>query len=402
VSDADILRPADTSLAGRLQHAFFAHYPPLFAALRAAWPIPHAGKFFLVTRYDDVREVFLNDPAFMVPYAANLDLIMGHEAFFLGMADTPEYRQDTAALRAVVLDTDLPDLAAATAAEADRLLDAAPGRIETVDYTRTITFAVLCRYFGISLPSTGDLRVWATRLFEFQFTYTGPIGPTATDPLYQDAARMAPLLRAHVDSLIAAQRSAPDPTTILGRCLLRQQAGEPAYTDAKIRSALIGCLVGGLPQPPMVLPQALNQLLLRPDALAAATAADTPTIARHLFEALRFDPLAPLLQRTCTAPATIAAGTPRATHVPAGATVGVSFASAMQDPRRIANPATYDPNRPDCAYMNFGYSLHRCFGEHINRAILPVMLARLLHRSITRASPLTKRGIFAESLWVTF
>ncbi len=410
MSDTDILRPAAGGLQGWLQHLFMTRYQPVFAALRAVWPIPHLGKYYLVTRYDDVRQVFLDDPAFGVPYAANLDLIMGHEAFFLGMGDTPEYRRDTAAMRAVVLPGDLPALTQATLAEADRILDASGGRVEVVDYTRRITFGVLCRYFGITAPQSGDLRVWATRLFEFQFTYAGKQGDGVTDSLYRDAARMAPLLRAHVDGLIAARRAAPGPDDVLGRSLARQAAGEEGYTDAKIRSALIGFLVGGLPQPPMVLPQALEQLLQRgnrlDEAARAARAGDAEAVSRFLFEALRFDPLAPLLQRHAVQPAVVADGTRRATHIPAGAVVAVSFASAMRDPRRVADPEVFDPDRPACDYLHFGYGLHRCFGEHINRVMLPAMLQTLLQRGIRRApgpeGRLVKRGIFADTLWVAF
>ncbi|HEX8301366.1 hypothetical protein [Sphingomonas sp.] len=43
-------------------------------------------------------------------------------------------------------------------------------------------------------------------------------------------------------------------------------------TDA-MRTALTGFIVGGPPQPPMVVPQALEQLLRRPEALAGAQAA---------------------------------------------------------------------------------------------------------------------------------
>jgi cytochrome P450 len=410
MSDTDILRPADTSIGGKLQKFFFTNAAPIFRVLRRAWPIPNLGKLAAVTRYDDVLEVFCNDPAFRVPYADNLDLIMGGEKFFLGMDDTPEYRRDVASMRAVVLPGDLPALAAATAAEADAMLDASGGSIDVVDYTRQVTFGVLCPYFGITLPAHGDLRVWATRLFEFQFTYSGKIDASLKDPLYLDAARMAPLLRAHIDSLIAARRGGGGPDDVLHRSLVRQAVGVDGFTDAKIRCALIGFLVGGLPQPPMVLPFALEQILQRDREFARATAAsvagDTDTVGRYLLEALRFDPLAPLLQRKSVSDTTIAAGTGRVSCIRSGATVGVSFASAMRDPRRIADPEIFDPDRPDSNYMHFGFGLHRCFGEHINRAILPVMLQRLLARHISRApgpaGHLVKRGIFADTLKVVF
>jgi cytochrome P450 len=409
MSDTDILRPADTSLQGRAQAAFFKYQAPIFRFARRVWPIANLGMVF-VTRYDDVLEVLLNDPAFRVPYAANLKLIMNNEAFFLGLDDTPEYQSDVAAMRAVVQREDVAQLAASAAAEADRLLDASQGRIEVVDFTRQVTFGVLCPYFGITPPAQGDLRVWATRLFEFQFTYAGNIGPGVTDPLYLDAARMAPLLRAHVQGLIEKRRVGSGSDDVLQRCLTRQSAGEPGYTDEKIRCALIGFLVGGLPQPPMVLPFALEQLLERDRELARATAhalaGDTASVSRAMFETLRFDPLAPLLQRKTVTDTVVAAGTRRATIIKAGKTVAVCFASAMRDPRRVADPEIFDPNRADSATMHFGFGLHRCFGEAINRAILPAMLQRLLKRGIRRAPLpdgwLVKRGIFADTLWVEF
>ncbi len=405
--DTQILRPAATGLRADLAAFLLANTAPMFRLARAIWPIPHFGDTYLVTRYDTVREVFLNDAAFMVPYADNLNLIMGGVPFFLGMGDTPEYRADTAAMRAVVLPTDLACLAKAAATQADALLDAAHGSIEVVDFTRQVTFGVLCPYFGITPPdrADGDLRVWATRLFEFQFTYAG------NDPdLLAAATRMAPKLRAHVDRLIAARKADPGPDDVLSRSLARQSTGAPGYSDTAIRSALIGFLVGGLPQPPMVLPQALEQLLQRPGPLAAAAEAaadgDTASVARYMFEALRFDPLAPALKRTATAKSTISAGTWFEAIVPAGATVLVGFASAMRDGTRIADPETFNPDRPATDYMHFGYGLHRCFGEQINRAVLPAAFERLLRRGVRRArgtaGMLKRRGIFAETLWIDF
>jgi cytochrome P450 len=160
----------------------------------------------------------------------------------------------------------------------------------------------------------------------------------------------------------------------------------------------------------MVVPQALEQLMRRPGPLAAATKAaadgDKAAVARYLFEALRFDPLAPALKRTATAKTTIAAGTWYEAIVPAGATVLVGFASAMRDGRRVADPETFNPDRPATDTMHFGYGLHRCFGEQINRAVLPAAFERLLRRGVRRArgpaGMLKKRGIFADTLWVDY
>src|SRR5205823_4265596 len=101
------------------------------------------------------------------------------------------------------------------------------------------------------------------------------------------------------------------------RCRSRAR---PGFSDNQIRSSLMGFIVGGPPQPPMVVPQALEQLLRRPDALAGAQQAardnDDKLLAGYVFEAMRFDPLAPFLPRVATRECMIAAGTPRAVTCP--------------------------------------------------------------------------------------
>jgi cytochrome P450 len=413
----DILRPARGGLASSVMQWALAHAQSAFAVLRRIWPIARLGRTVLVTRHDDVREVFLADTDFPVPYRARLDVIMDRVPFFLGMGDTDEYRRDTAAMRSVVRPDDIgPRLVPATAARAEALVAASGGRIEVVDQlARNATFDVLCPYFGITDTSDSMLRVWATRLFEYQFADDGSAA------LHDEVARFAPALRAHIDALIAARRAAGPGTvaeaddTVLGRCLRRKGEGTPGFADEQIRSSLVGFLVGGLPQPPMVVPQALEQLLRRdgaPDhalagAQAAARAGDDALLAGYVFEALRFDPLAPALTRVAARERVIAEGTSRAVAVPAGATVLVGFASAMMDPRRIRDPARFDPGRPPGEFMHFGHGLHTCFGIHINQALLPQIIKPLLVRPRLRRAPgqagrLSKRGPFADRLEVAF
>ena len=407
----DPLRPAATGVRARATAWFMARLGPVFALLRRVWPIPRVGTMCAVTRYDDVREVFLRDADFPVQYAGKLDTIMGGVPFFLGMGDTPEYRRDTGAMRRVVRADDIAArLVPATSAAAAAAVEAAGGRMEVVDdLARQVTFEVLCAYFGVGQPPPGpwggDLRLWTTRLFEFQFADQG------NDPeLRRDVDVIAPAMRTHIDRLIAACHADPSPPdTVLSRCVAMQRAGEDGFSDVEIRTALMGFLVGGLPQPPMVVPQALEQLLRRPDALAgaqdAARAGDDALLGGYVFEALRFDPLAPGLLRTAARDTAIAVGTPRETQVKKGSTVLAAFSSAMMDPRRVADPQRFDPRRPAHEYLHFGYGLHQCFGIHINHALLPLMLKPLLQRKgLQRASEhdghLVKRGPFADTLWV--
>ncbi len=402
------LRPGKKGLARLIEWAMFAMFPYAFAFLRRWKPVAKIGGMVLTARYDDVREVFATDAVFGVPYKAKLDVIMGGEPFFLGMGDTPEYRAQTEAMRKVVLPGDLAGLGDNVEAMAEAIVAAAPGRIEVVDaLVRRVTFAVLGDYFGVPDPPGGDLRVWGTRLFEFQFADAG------NDPeLRAEVDEIAPALRAHIDAEIARRRKAPAKDDVLGRCLALQKKGVAGFSDVEIRTNLMGFIVGGPPQPPMVVPQGLEQLLRRAQALAGAQAAaragEDERLRGYLWEAMRFDPLAPGLPRVVLAnDAVIARGTGHATPVPKGATVLAAFASAMMDPRRVADPLRFDPARPASDYLHFGYGLHECFGRHINAATLHRMLKPLLVRPNLRRAPgragrLSKNGAFAEALTVVF
>jgi cytochrome P450 len=405
----DALRPQPGGLKPVVAGWMFGLLPFVFRILRRVWPIPHLGSTLIATRYDDVREVFLNDKSFGTPYRPKLDVIMGGQPFFLGMGDTEDYRRDTAAMRKVVLQDDIPTrLAPATEKLARDIVAAAPGRLEVVDaLVRKVTFKVYSEYFGIPDPPGHEIRVWGTRLFEFQFADPG------NDPsLRAEVDRIAPALRTHIQNLMAARRaSGATFDDILGRCLVMQAKGEPGFSDDQIRTALMGFVVGGPPQPPMVLPQALEQLLRRPQALKgaqeAARAADVELLAGHVFEAMRFDPLAPALPRVALADSMIARGTHRATRVAKDTGVLVAMSSAMMDERRIADPYTFNPHRLPHEYIHFGYGLHTCFGIHMNLALLPLILKPLLMRTRLRRAPgreghLRKRGVFSDQLYVEY
>ncbi|MES1971782.1 MAG: cytochrome P450 [Pseudomonadota bacterium] len=406
LSSTEVLRPGPKGFKRLVTQAVMGAMPFGFRLLRGLKPIPRFGKTYVVTRYDDVREVFATDPAFGVPYKDKLDVIMGGEPFFLGMGDTAQYRADTAAMRKVVRPDDLPALAAKVEAQAEAIVAGAGGRIEVVDaLVRRVTFDFLAEYFGVPAPPGGDLRVWGTRLFEYQFV--------ASDaPLLAEVAQIAPALRDHIQHEIERRRAKPGKADdVLARCLALQKAGEPGFSDAQIRTALMGFIVGGPPQPPMVVPQAMEQLLRRPDALrgaqAAARAGDDALLAGYVREAMRFDPLAPGLPRIVLKDWTVAQGTKRQRTIPAGATVLAAFASAMRDGRRVPDPETFDPRRLPHEYIHFGHGLHQCFGIHINNATLHLMLKPLLRRDNLRRAPgtagrLRKNGAFAESLTVEF
>ncbi len=398
MSAVDATTPYRATSTGAVVNALVGLAPAVFAVLRRAWPLIGTDKLRLVTRYDDVLEVFAADHAFGVPYHANLDIITDGQPFFLGMGDTPDYEAQVGRWRALIRADDLAPLGEAAEVRAATIVAASGGRVEVVDLVRQVAFGLYGDFFGIPDPAPGRLAIWGSRLFEFQFTGSPDDAAWAAE-----AREIGTALRAHIDAVIAARRSGPAKDDVLGRALA---AG---YDPVEIRTVLLCMIVGGPPQPPMVVPNGIEQLLRRPDWLAAAGAAaranDDSRLHDILIEAMRFDPLAPFLKRNVLTDYTLASGTPRARTIRAGATVYNCFASAMRDPRRVPDPERFDPSRLPRDYVHFGHGLHECFGRMMNHATLHRMVKPLLARNPRRApgaeGRLRKNLAFADRLVVT-
>ena len=372
--------------------------------LRNLWPVARLGKYCAVTRYEDVTAVLTRDQDFPTDYNAKLDVILGGQPFMLGLPAGAEFNQAVAAMRSTMPASDIPNrLIPATLAAAQAGVNAGNGTLEVVGFIRDLTFTTLGAYFGTPAPKTGDMKAWAQTLFKFLFADMG------NDPaLLAQAQSVGLQLRDYIDQLIAARKLArgAGPDDVLGRALKLQAQGAPGLSDIQIRTALAGFVVAGLPQPAMAAPQALNQLLDRPKALAgaqkAAQANDDATFGAYFFEALRFQPLAPFLMRQTLSDQVLSGHT-----IPAGTMVFAVIQSAMMDGRVVKKPNDFDIKRPPNNYLSFGVGMHTCFAKAINEATIPLMLKPLLAKKTVKRAPgaagqLVKAGPFAQSLVVNY
>src|SRR5262249_29867872 len=145
-------------------------------------------------------------------------------------------------------------------------------------------------YFGCVPPTEEDLAAWATTMFQYLFTDVN------NDPVVGAAARdAATKARAMLEQSIARHKSQQSTADdVITRCLALQKAAVPNMDDAGIRSNLLGLLIGAIPTTSKCCAQALDELLKRPQALAAAQQAaqsgDDALLSRYVFEALRFNP----------------------------------------------------------------------------------------------------------------
>jgi cytochrome P450 len=396
-----VLRTPGATLREKISAAFFDPYIQRlgFRALRAFTPnlripwtfitsYPSNGTA-IVTRRADVIEVLDRNTDFEVVYEPRMRAITGGENFFLGMQDSALYTRDVSNMRLAMRRDDVARTVEPLARTlAETLVARKAGRIDVPpELSLPVPTAIVTEYLGITGAADEDLMDWATLLFRYLFAELQP------DPVFdRDALAAASLACAAIDAAIAKRKaSGGAKDDVLGRCLVMQKAGLPGMDDLGIRNNLIGLFIGAIPTISRAAVQALDQLLDRPDALRSAQQAarngDDALFAAHVFEAFRFNPINPLLLRRAACDTKIAAGTFRAKRIPKDTMVMAATLSAMFDPLKIASPESFRTDRPWGDYILWGYGMHGCFGAHINRAVLPVILKPLVLKDGLRRAP---------------
>lgn len=385
--------------------AHLIQYPePIFAILRRIQPILLIKNYALVTRFEDVEEVLARDEVFQVTYGQKMKVVTGGQNFFLGMQNSPEYTRDVSHMRSVVRREDIPDrIAPFVQKTASDLVAAAGGQLDVVTLSKAVPSRWIADYFGCPPPSEQQLEDWASAIFQYLFADLN------NDPkVAQAATQAASEVRRWLDETIATRKANGDSKDdVLGRCLLLQSAGLPAMDDLSIRNNLLGLLVGAIPTTSKCCAQALDQLFDRPEQLKgaqdAALADNDALLARYVFEALRFNPNNPILARITTADYPLAKTSLYGKTIPAGTQVFAATQSAMFDNSVVQEPNKFRIDRPEYLNLHFGYGLHACFGQYVNRVQIPGILKPLLKRTgLRRAGGLQYEGPFPSSLPVAF
>ena len=402
------------SFVNRVKQHLVEDPEPVFAVLRRIAPILILKNTAVVTRFDDVQEVLSRDDVFQVTYKDKMEIVAGGPNFFLGMQNSPEYERDHAHMLTVVRRQDIAQHVAPFVADtAERLVAASAGRLDVVGQLgRLVPARWIAAYFGCPSPSDEDLASWSTATFYYLFA------DIDNDPAVASAAREASAkTRAWLDASIAKRKAefvhigASQPDDVLGRCLTLQSIGVSGMDDLSIRTNLLGLFVGAIPTTSKCCAQALDELLKRPPDLAkaqqAAASNDDALLSDYIFEALRFNPNNPVVVRIATQDYAIAKGTSRETLILRGTSVVAATQSAMFDDRIVVSPHEIRAGRPSYIYMHFGYGLHTCFGQYINRAQIPGILKPLLKRKNLRraardAGQLTYSGPFPSAMTVLF
>jgi cytochrome P450 len=124
----------------------------------------------------------------------------------------------------------------------------------------------------------------------------------------------------------------------------------------------------------------LHALAVTPGAWDALRA--DPTLVRVAFdEAVRWESPVQAFFRTTVRDVAVGDAL-----LPAGEKVLVFFAAANRDPRRWADPDTFDLQRDPSGHVGFGMGIHQCVGQHVARLEAESLLTALLAR-VSRLEP---------------
>lgn len=379
---------------------------PIFSVLRRCAPVLRVGRRVIVSKHADVVEVLRRDTDFTIAEVNGSRMARWSGAFLLGTDRGEVYERESRVLLQAASVDDLAQVRAIVVGAAGPLLEAArpTGRLDVVNgLARVVATRVVGDYFGTPGPDDASTMRWMRALFDGVFLDDGPRARRAASLAVAEQ-------RPYMEHLIATTRASltagePVPDTVLSRLVALGDA-EPWLDDDAVRRCVNGLIVGALETTSKAVTHVVDELLRRPEALAAARRAaldgDLDTVRGYAWEALRFRPHGILLVRSCARDTTLGR-----TRVPAGSQVMVATISAMLDEAAFPQADRLLPDRPDDRYLHFGHGLHACLGRHINAVQVSELVAAVvrlpgLRRAEGADGRVSYDGPFPDRLVVAF
>jgi cytochrome P450 len=371
--------------------------------LRTFFPVLNLGSWVIVSRFDAVKEILTRDKDFTIAEinAANMHAV--DLDFFLGMDTSEVHDREKGIMEAMVKREDLSLIQKIIQEEIATLLPPllSNKKIEVVSQlSRVVPLALLERYFGVPVTDKKKMQDWMRKLFHQLFLNLNSDLQVTTS-----ARQAATELKTYMMDVIAEAHKKMtngnlSQDTLLCR-LLHLQKSNPTITNDFIRRNICGLMIGAVDTTNKCVVLVLEELLKRPEALAAAATADPVSLKNICYEALRFNPHNPIVVRFSKNEQFVGKH-----RIKASKKIAVGIFSAMHDKHAFAEPGSFNWKRTN-EYLHFGYGLHACFGRYINAVQIPEIVGSLVRLQNLRKSPrpegkVVYDGPFPDSFWLEF
>jgi cytochrome P450 len=362
---------------------------PLYARLQDADPVhwSPALKAWVLTRYDDVRQMLLTDqmsPDRLRPFYAQLQgarrdtlaEVMRYMALWMVFRDPPEHTRLRRLVGTVFNLKALEALDGPVTRVVDHLLDQLPTGVP-IDWAQQVAAPlpayVIMDMLAIPYSDFPELKEASDELRAF-------IGGARADgDRYAVARRGAERLATFFRDLIARRRA--DPGTDFVSRMIAARDDEGRLTEDELVATCMLVLFAGHETTTHLLGNAVHALLDHPDQLQRLRD-DPALITAAVEEFLRYDGPSNALARVVKVEHQIDGKTLRA-----GDRVFGFANAANRDPRAFTDPHGLDLGRTPNRHLTFGFGTHFCMGAPLARLEGQRCIGRLVQRfaSIRRA-----------------
>ena len=404
----DIERLRKTGFSAWLAKFLVEDHPHWWLALlRRFWPNVAIGRFLLVTKGADVRDILERGDEFETPYGPEMTDLARGSNFILGMQDGAAYRQMKSAVLSAFPPSEVERLVRPISERHSRdiMTRATPGFDAIAGLMKIVPVRICRDYFGLDIDDETEFADWSIALSALFFS-----DPTADVATRQLAMVGGDRLIKVIDRSIAAirDRGGKDDKP-LARLMALMDQKRLSLPD--IHSIMLGMVAGFVPTNVLAGGNCLDVILSRSDARQAVDEAiaenSTEKLDRAILEAMRFKPIWIGPWRYTRRDAVIGQGTRRERLVKAGTVVMPATLSAMFDPEIVQRPNDFDTSRPHRDYMVFGHGIHLCIGAEIARIQIGECVRALfgkpsLGRAAGRAGKLAYIGAYPWELMVDF
>lgn len=354
----------------------------LFAELREKRPVLETPECILFARYRDVIEILRQPKIFTVElYVPSVG------EYMLAQDDTPLHTREKAVMHSLLNRDDIARVREMVATNARQLLDGSGGHLDLgQNYSRLVPISIVQQYFGLDGGDPRTMIGWSYSKQLDSFRNHPFLELDDREAVRQQSIDAGQAVAAYLGELLTRRGGEIQAGTakddIVTRLLKTQFPPSVEFPLPRAAANAGGLLVGTIETTSQAVLQCLRQLFKRPQVLAQAIAyAKAGAIEEFdgiVWEALRFDPVAPFVFRLASRDQTVAMGSERETLVRKDKVVLALLLSAMFDPELFPHPEEFDSTRPFESYMHFGNGSHECLGKYVGMVMIPEMVRQIL------------------------
>ena len=366
--------------------------------------------YYVVTRYADIEEVFLDPEAYsaapaqrplvqLVPEAAQILLAGGHQPQpSMVSLDQPAHTRLRAPTARAFTPRRVEQMEPRIRATVDQLLNSIDPSTP-FDLVSTLSFplpaTIIFSFVGIPERDWPQLKEWCGHRATLAW------GRPTPDEQVHHARNMA-AYRSYLRGFVAAKAHVRDDT--FASALLAIHDEDPtSLTYEEIASILYSLTFAGHETTNFLIGNVVRRLLEDP-ARWDAVVADAALIPGAVHETLRYDPSVPVWRRVTTQPVTLGG-----VNLPRGAKLFLWLAASGRDASVFPEPETFDLRRANATKtLAFGRGIHYCLGAALGKLEAEIAVEALTKRCprlrLVEGQPLSFHPNISfrgpEALWV--